>query len=93
LDRERASLLARLEAQDLSEEQEQTLIDFARRVSHGLEKADANSEIRRGVIEALGVGATLACEDSRKTIRVKCILGKEYYVLSPSIRDPLALAE
>ena len=86
LERERASLLARLEAQNISEDQELTLIDFARKVSQGLGNADADFKTRRGIIEVLGVEASPAYEDGIKTMRIKRILGEEYYVLSPTIQ-------
>jgi site-specific DNA recombinase len=86
LEGERAGLLARLEAQNISEEQEQILIEFAGRIAKGLDKADANFKIRRGIIETLRVEVILVQEDGMKTLRIKCILGDEgYYVLSPPI--------
>jgi hypothetical protein len=91
LEKERAALLANLKAQNITDEQEQTLIDFTRKIGKGLETADANFQTRRGIIEALGVEAALAFEDRQKTMRVKCILGENYYVLSPAIRNNLAL--
>ena len=93
LEKERAALAASLAAQTITEEQEHTLIDFTRKVGKGLKSADANFQTRRGIIEALGVEATLAYEDGQKTMRVKCILGEKYYVLSPAIRDSLALVQ
>jgi site-specific DNA recombinase len=91
LEKERASLLANLEAQNITEEQEQTLIEFTRKIGKGLKAADANFKTRREVIEALGVEATLFHEAGQKTIRIKCILAEGYYVLSPAIRDGLAV--
>ena len=91
LEKERASLLATLKAQNITEEQEHTLIDFTRKIGKGLKAADANFQTRRGIVEALGVEATLAFEDGQKTMRIKCILGENYYVLSPAIRNDLAL--
>ena len=93
LEKERAALVASLAAQNITEEQEHTLIDFTRKIGKGLKSADANFQTRRGIIEALGVEASLAYEDGQKTMRVKCILGENYYVLSPAIRDSLALVQ
>jgi hypothetical protein len=87
LEKEHAALVAGLRAQSISEEQERTLIDFARQISEGLETAETNFKTRRGVIEALGVEARLARQDGIKTIRVRCILGEGYYVLSPMIQE------
>jgi len=91
LEKERASLLANLKAQNISEEQEHTLIEFTNKIGKGLKAADANFKTRREVIEALGVEASLYHEDGQKTIRIKCILAEGYYVLSPAIRDGLAV--
>lgn len=91
LEKERASLVASLEAQNITPEQEHTLIDFTSKVGKGLEAADTNFQTRRGIIEALGVEASLAVESGQKNMRVKCILGAGYYVISPAIRDCLAL--
>lgn len=85
LEKERVGLVASLESQNITAEQEHTLIDFTSKIGKGLEAADADYQTRRGIIEALGVEASLAVEDGQKTMRVKCILGQEYYVLSPSI--------
>jgi len=93
LEKERAGLVASLEAQNITAEQEQTLIDFTQKIGMGLEAADANFTTRRGIIEALGVEATLAYEEGQKTMRIKCILGDEYYVLSPAIADGLAVVQ
>jgi hypothetical protein len=93
LEKERAELMASLEAQTITEEQEQTLKEFTRKIGKGLKAADASFRIRRGIIEALGVEATLAFEDGQKTMRIKCILGENYYVLSPAIGDRLALVQ
>jgi site-specific DNA recombinase len=91
LEKERAELKASLAAQNITEEQEQTLIDFTRKIGKGLKNADSNFQTRRGIIEALGVEASLAYEDGQKTMRVKCFLGENYYVLSPAIRNCMAL--
>jgi hypothetical protein len=67
-----------MRVRSISDEQGETLLDFARRVSAGLENADANFKTRRTVIETLKVETILACEDGQKTLRIKCILGEEY---------------
>jgi len=90
LERERAALIASMRAQSITSEQEDTLVDFARKISAGLDCADSNFQTRRGIIEALGVEAILNQEEGTKTLRIKCILGNEYYVLSPYILDDLS---
>ena len=93
LEQERASLLASLRAQTISDDQQQTLIEFARKISAGLDCADADFQTRRDIIEALGVEAILSQEAGSKTLRIKCMLGKGdivHYVLSPNILDDLS---
>ena len=85
LERDRSTLLASMRAQAVSGEQEEMLIDFAGRVATGLENADTDFNTRRQIIEALGVEAVLSREDEAKTLRIKCILGEEYYVVSPTL--------
>ena len=91
LENERAGLVARLEGQTISEEQEAELTEFAEKIASGLQSAEANFKTRRSVVEMLQVEATLAHDQGTKTIRIKCILGEEgYYVLSPAIAKFLA---
>lgn len=75
LERERQDLVPRLEAQTLTDEQVQTITEFAREVVQGLEIADASFEARRYLIEALDVWATLVVEDRQKVIYVRCMVG------------------
>ncbi len=75
LEKERAGLTARLEAQTLTEEQIQSLKDFAAEVAGGLEHADEDFESRRQIIDTLDVRATLAVEDGDKVVYVRCMVG------------------
>ncbi len=90
LECERAALLAKMRAQDISAEQQETLIEFARKIAGGLDCADSNFHTRRGIIEALGVEAILDQEENSKTLRIKCWLGSNSYVLSPHILGELS---
>ncbi len=93
LERERAALLASMRGQSITDEQEETLLDFARKVSKGLDCADSDFRTRRGIIEALGVEVTLMEDGSSKILRIKCVLGKDdkaHYVLSPNVLDELS---
>jgi site-specific DNA recombinase len=76
LEAERVGLLARLESHTLSDEQIQSLQDFAAEVAEGLAAAEEDFETRRQVIEALDVRVTLAVEDDQKVIYVRCVLGE-----------------
>ncbi len=87
LEKERTSLSAQLEAQTLTSEQIQSLKDFATEVAEGLERADADFETRRQIIDTLDVRATLAIEDEEKVVYVRCIIGDDVLsVANNSIR-------
>jgi site-specific DNA recombinase len=75
--KERDNLAATVEAQTVTQEQMQTLQDFAADVAEGLEAAEADFQTRRCIIEALDVQATLAVEDGQKVVYVRCVLGKK----------------
>ena len=72
LSKERAGLTVQLEAQTLTDEQKQSIQDFAARVRAGIE--DADFQTRRGVIESLDVTVTLAVEDGQKVAYPRCVL-------------------
>ena len=84
LELERVGLLARLESRTLSDEQIQSLHEFAAEVAEGLAAAEEDFETRRQVIEALDVRATLAVEDDQKVIYVRCVLGETDMPVSDS---------
>jgi site-specific DNA recombinase len=78
LARERAGLLAHLEARTLTPGQMQSFLEFAAKVGQGLDLADANFETRRRVIEELDVQAVLTVEDAQKVAYVSCIIHPEH---------------
>jgi len=84
LESERAGLAAQLETQTFTDEQVQTVMEFAQGVARGLETADQDFEARRRVVEMLDVRATLAVEDGEKVAYVRCMLGDE----ALSVRQP-----
>ncbi len=57
------------------------MIDFA--------NADASLKTRRGIIEALGAEEILSQEEGTKTLRIKWILGEDYYVISPILFEDM----
>jgi hypothetical protein len=63
LERERAELAAQLEAQTLTDEQIETIMQFTAKMGKGLDKADPDFEKRRRLIEELDVNVRLAAED------------------------------
>jgi site-specific DNA recombinase len=77
LGRERAGLTSQLMAQTLTDEQVQTITEFARKVALGLEEADASFEARRRVVELLDVQAELAVEEGQKVLYARCVLGED----------------
>jgi len=82
LERERADLVARLAAQTLTDEQVQTIAEFAQEVAQGLEKADNDFAARRQLIEMLDVRATLAVEDGQKVAYVRCMMGDDAWPIA-----------
>ena len=90
LERERAGMFAGLRAQNITDQQEKTLVDFAGMVSDGLGRADADFETRRDIIETLAAEVILNDEEGTKTLQIKCIPRQNYYVLSPNILDDLS---
>jgi hypothetical protein len=49
--------------------------------------------VRRAVIEALDVTATLTFKDGQKTLQAKCALGENIFVLSSVIPEPVVREE
>jgi len=76
LERERADLVARLDAKTLTDEQIQTITDLAERVKRRLPALDESFEARRRLIELLDVWVTLAVEDGKKIVYARCLLGE-----------------
>jgi hypothetical protein len=83
LDRERASLAARLEAQVLTPGQIQSLQEFAANVGRGLNWVEADFAQKRRLIEELNVWGELVVENGQKLVRVSCIMGKGVCSLHP----------
>jgi site-specific DNA recombinase len=76
LEREQAGLLAQLETRTLTDDQIQSLQEFAAKTRVGIELADFQT--RRGIIEALDVQVTLVVENGEKIAYVQCVLpGRE----------------
>jgi site-specific DNA recombinase len=75
LEQERVELAAQLEAQTLTDEQIETIMEFTAKMGKGLDKAELDFEKRRRLIEELGVTVTLAVEDGQKVARVNCLVG------------------
>jgi hypothetical protein len=72
LEKEQAGLVAKLEAQTLTENEIRTLQEFAVKIGAGLEQADFQA--RCGVIEALDIQVTLTVEDEVKVAYLHCAL-------------------
>lgn len=85
LQRERAGLVAALEARTMTEDQVQDILSFARRIALGLEAADHDFEAKRQIVELLDVQATLAVEDGVKVAQVRWLLSR--FTRDPSINE------
>jgi hypothetical protein len=77
LERERRNMATQLETQILTDEQLDVIRVFADKVRRGLETADADFKVRRRLIEALEVRATLVVENGQKVVYAQCILGED----------------
>jgi hypothetical protein len=74
---EEAALEASLDAQQLTEEQIESIFEFVAVVREGLEEADDSFGAKRKLIELLDVRVTLAVENDEKIVYATCRLGKE----------------
>ncbi|RPI50748.1 MAG: hypothetical protein EHM56_10445, partial [Chloroflexi bacterium] len=83
LEREQAGLVAHLKEQSLTDEQIQTLMNFAAMVSENLEAMDNDFDAKRRLIEELDVQATLTMEDGEKVAYVSCIVGEDAFCIVP----------
>ena len=84
LERERGDFLAQLEAQTLTDEQIESILEFTQEMRQGLEAAELDFEKRRQLIEALDVRVRLAVEDGQKIVYVRCKAGKGVLSVVPS---------
>jgi len=73
---EQTRKLAMLETESLSEEQLQSVIQFAQVIAEEVEEADQDFETRCEIIEALQVRGELGIEDGEKVLHLHCILGE-----------------
>jgi hypothetical protein len=73
LQKERAGLIAGLEAQSLTPDQIQTIQDYTAEVGDGLKIAEDDFATRRRVMEALDVSATLAVENDERVVYAQCL--------------------
>jgi hypothetical protein len=79
LERERGSLVQRLETPALTDQQIADLQEFAAQVSEGLAHSEGDFVFRRFVIETLDVRATLTVEEGHKAAVVRCVLGEKRF--------------
>ena len=83
LSQERAGLAARIDAQAITDEQIQTVVEFAQDMREGLKLAEDDFEARRQMVERLHLKVTLAVEDGKKVAHVECLAGKEDLPIVP----------
>jgi site-specific DNA recombinase len=86
LEKERSGLVAHLERQVLSNEQIESLQDFATEVNKGLEVAEDDFQTRRDIVELLDVQVTLVLEDGERVVYARCMLGEHSLAPNPGPR-------
>ena len=82
LEKERANLTIELQTNTLTDEQIKTIVDFARKVSQGLEIAEKDFDARRRIIDLLDVQVRLVIEDGVKVAWVSWLVSGEEERLS-----------
>jgi hypothetical protein len=98
LERERTSLATQLEAHIITNEQIQTIEDFAAQVKQGLEAAEDNFETRLRLADMLDVQMTLAIENGEYVAYVQCLVDEARLLVvsnhtgTDSLRTPRAPA-
>lgn len=85
LEGEESELDGRLEEDDTTEEQVETLKAVARKISKGLDEADNDFETRRGIIDLLDVTVTMDVKDGKKVITAECRMGQGAYLLRMTV--------
>ena len=83
LERERAGLMARLEAATLTDEQIRDIMSFAAELAPGLEEAEEDFAARRVLVQRLRVQAVLSTEaDGCQVVDVSCVVDDDgHFVL------------
>jgi site-specific DNA recombinase len=90
LEKERANLVATLEAQTLTDDQILTIADFAKEVAGGLKEAETSFKARRYIIDLLDVRVTMAIEDGQKVAYVQCLVDEaDLSIVSTSLKSPI----
>jgi hypothetical protein len=83
LEQERHSLTQQLESRSFTGEQIESIVEIARQISKGLETADGDFDVRRHLIEALDVQATLTVENDQKVAYVTCMVKDNTLSIDP----------
>jgi site-specific DNA recombinase len=82
----RSELRKTLATQSITAEQERNLMEYAAKISGGMEEGDDDFDTRREQVELADVYVTLDKDESgQKVMRIKCLLGEGFYILSPSV--------
>ena len=89
LSTERSGLESSLERRTLTEEQIECLADFAAKIAHQCERADADFATQQRVIDVLDLQVRLDLEDGDKVLNVWCTLGEGVFrITTTSTRGP-----
>lgn len=92
LEREHLALTTQVEATALTQEQIQSIKEFAFQVTNGLELVDSNFETRQKIVDLLDVHATLAFEKEQRVIYLQCKIGTTQTLITSTTTGGSALA-
>jgi len=81
LEQERTALVAQLE-DSITDDQIESITEFAGRINEGLGEAEKSFEAKRTVIDTLDIWSTLAVEDGQQVVYVQCVLGDRSLLIS-----------
>jgi len=84
---EQARIQAQLQEQEFSEDRLQSILEFARTISAGIEKADQDFNKRRELIQALEVTGELSVDDGEKVLYLHCVIGETIRIVFNSLND------
>jgi site-specific DNA recombinase len=84
LERERAALVSRIEAETLSDQHIADLGAFAEQVAESFGEAETDFASKRRLVEQLDVRVTLTAREDSREIHISCLLGQESVDVSHS---------
>ncbi len=79
---EHSNLKEQLNSEIVTEEQIHDIMDFSSQVKEKLIEADNDNQLKRQLLEALDLKITLALEEDKKVIFIRCVVGEGMCTLS-----------